>query len=199
MCGSLPQLCTVMPRDGTNVCLIDGAKMKRILYRFAICVVLAAMVAAFATPVFADAPAPDKQTAKFEIKFMENMIDHHAMAVMMAEMCTMMAVHPELIAMCEDIIATQSAEIEMMQMWLQDWYGITYEPDMHMGEMEGYMKMDPAQFEEWFMKRMISHHATAIKEAEDCLEEAYHPELLSNTMQAWLCEWYGVCNYRKNL
>jgi uncharacterized protein (DUF305 family) len=186
--------------------------MNKLFYRSIVVLVLAAMFAAFATPVFADAPAPDKQTAKYEIKFMENMIDHHAMAIMMAEMCLMKAVHPELIAMCENIIATQSAEIEMMQTWLLDWYGIVYEPRMHMGEMEGHMKMDAAQFEEWFMKRMISHHATAIKEAEDCLEKAYHPELLSmcqniivtqqqeiDTMQAWLCEWYGVCNYRKNL
>lgn len=174
--------------------------------------VLAAMLASFAGPVLADAPAPDKQTAKFEIRFMENMIDHHAMAIMMAEMCTMKAMHPELVTLCENIIATQSAEIEMMQAWLQEWYGISYEPKVHMGEMQGLVKMDPAQFEEWFMKRMISHHAKAIQEADDCLEEAYHSELISfcqnmivmqseeiETMQAWLCEWYGVCNYRKNL
>lgn len=170
------------------------------------------MLAAFATPVSADAPAPDKQTAQFEIHFMENMMDHHAMAVMMAEMCTMNAIHPELIALCENIIATQSTEIQMMQTWLQQWYGVNYEPQVHMGEMEAHMKMDPAQFEKWFMKRMIRHHAKAIQEAEDCLEEAYHSDLISlcqnmivmqseeiETMQAWLCEWYGVCNYRKNL
>ena len=46
---------------------------------------LASMMMAFATPVLADAPAPDQQTSKYEIKFMENMIDHHAMAVMRAE------------------------------------------------------------------------------------------------------------------
>ena len=186
--------------------------MNKLFYRSIVMLVLAAMFAAVATPVLADAPAPDKQTAKFEIKFMEGMMDHHAMAVMMAEMCTMQAVHPELIALCQNIIASQSAEIEVMQTWLQDWYGISYEPKMHMGEMEGHMNMDPAQFERWFMKRMISHHAKAIKEAEDCLEEAYHGELISlcqnmivmqtqeiNMMQAWLCEWYGVCSYRKNL
>ena len=52
---------------------------------------------------------------------MEDMIDHHAMAVMMAEMCTMKVVHPELITLCQNIIASQSAEIQMMQTWLQDW------------------------------------------------------------------------------
>lgn len=173
---------------------------------------VAAVFAGFATPVSADAPAPDKQTAKYEIKFMENMIDHHAMAVMMAEMCLMKAVHPDLISMCQEIIATQMQEIEMMQMWLMDWYGISYEPDMHMGEMEGHMMMDPEEFEIHFMKRMIGHHATAVKEAENCLEKAYHPELLSmcqniiitqtqeiETLQAWLCEWYGICGYRQKL
>lgn len=186
--------------------------MNKLFYRSIVILVLAAMFAALATPARADAPAPDKQTAKYEVKFMENMIDHHAMAVMMAEMCNMMAVHPELIAMCENIIATQSAEIEMLQTWLEDWYGIIYEPKMHMGEMQGHMKMDPAQFEEWFMKRMINHHAKAIMEAEDCIEEAYHSELISmcqsiiatqrqeiDTMHTWLCKWYEVCNYRKNL
>lgn len=116
--------------------------MNKIFFRSVVVLVLAAMLAAFATPVLADAPAPDKQTAKYELKFMENMIDHHAMAIMMAEMCLMKAIHPELIATCQNIIATQSAEIEMMQTWLQDWYGISYEPKMHMGEMEGHMMMD---------------------------------------------------------
>lgn len=187
--------------------------MKQLFCRSLIAIALiASLFAAFTTPVLADAPSPDKKTAKFEITFMEGMIDHHAMAVMMAEMCLMKAVHPELIASCQNIVATQTAEIEMMQMWLQDWYGISYEPDMHMGKMEGHMRMDPEQFEKWFMKRMISHHATAIKEAQDCLEEAYHGELISmcqniiaaqsqeiDMMQAWLCEWYGVCDYRQNL
>lgn len=184
----------------------------RVYKSIVVVTLLVSLMAAFATPVLADGPAPEEQTAKYEIKFLENMIDHHAMAVMMAEMCTMSATHPELVALCENIIATQSAEIEMMQTWLMDWYGIAYEPEMHMGEMAGHMNMDPSQFEEWFMKRMISHHATAIKEAQDCLEEAYHPELLSlcqniisaqyqeiQMMQTWLCEWYEVCNYRQNL
>jgi uncharacterized protein (DUF305 family) len=186
--------------------------MNKLFYRTMIMLTLVAMFAVFVTPVAADAPAPDKQTAKYEIDFMEGMIDHHAMAVMMAEMCLMKAIHPELISACENIIATQSQEIEMMQTWLQDWYGISYEPEMYMGEMQGHMMMDPAQFEEWFMKRMIGHHAGAIKEAQDCLERAYHTELINmcediivtqsqeiDMMQAWLCEWYGKCSYRQNM
>jgi uncharacterized protein (DUF305 family) len=187
--------------------------MSKLLYRSMIVFALMAVVfAAGISPVSADAPAPDKQTARFEISFMENMIDHHAMAVMMAEMCLMKAVHPELIATCKSMMMMQSQEIEMMQMWLHHWYGITYEPDMHMGEMEGHMMMDSNEFEKWFMKHMINHHATAVREAEDCLEDAYHAELISmcqdiiatqsqeiDMMQMWLCDWYGMCVYRPNL
>lgn len=187
--------------------------MNKLLYRtVTVLMLVAAMFGVFAHPALAEGLAPDKQAAQYEVKFMENMIDHHAMAVMMAQMCTMKAIHPELASLCQNIIATQSAEIEMMQAWLMDWYGISYEPLMHMGEMQGHMNMDPEQFEEWFMKRMISHHAKAIREAENCLEEAYHLELISmcqniietqsqeiQLMQTWLCNWYGVCEYRQNL
>ncbi len=72
-------------------------------------------LAAFVAPVMADAPAPNSGTANFETKFMTDMIDHHAMAVHMAEMCLEKAVHEELRTTCEEIIATQSQEIELMQ------------------------------------------------------------------------------------
>ena len=66
-------------------------------------------------------PAPDNSTAKYEIDFMTGMIDHHMMAVQMAEICLKKALHEELIAMCQDIIATQTQEIQQMQTWLMEW------------------------------------------------------------------------------
>lgn len=173
---------------------------------FSIVLVLA-LSFAVVSPAFASAPAPDKSTAKFEIEFMQDMIDHHMMAVMMAEMCVEKAVHEELRMVCEQIIATQSQEMMMMQMWLQDWYGITYMPEMdHSGMMHKMMMMEGAEFEIMFMEMMIKHHLGAIKEGEKCLKKAYHPELLSlchniivtqtqeiEQMQTWLCEWYGIC------
>lgn len=187
--------------------------MKTLVHRSLLLLsVLATIFAVFVSPVAADSPAPDSQAAKYEIRFMENMIDHHAMAIMMAEMCLEMAVHPELISTCQDIIVAQTQEIQQMQTWLSDWYGIAYEPMMMMGNMYGHMKMDPVDFEVWFMKNMISHHSKAIKEAEGCLENAYHSELIGvcqnitvtqaqeiDQMQTWLCEWYGLCNYRKTI
>ena len=61
------------------------------------------------------APAPTKPAANFEVKFLTDMIDHHNMAVMMATMCLDKAVHGELEALCNDIVTSQSQEIDMMQ------------------------------------------------------------------------------------
>jgi len=170
-------------------------------------VLVTAMALAVVSPAFASAPAPDKSTAKFEIKFMEGMIDHHMMAVMMAEMCVEKAVNGELRTMCEEIIASQTQEMMIMQTWLQGWYGITYMPEMkHNGMMHNMMMMEGEEFEIMFMQMMIKHHRGAIKEGEKCLKKAYHPELLGlcqniivtqtqeiQMMQTWLCEWYGIC------
>jgi uncharacterized protein (DUF305 family) len=157
----------------------------------------------------ASAPAPSPSTSNFEIKFMTDMIDHHHMAVMMAEMCIAKAIHPELRSLCENIRAAQMAEIEEMQGWLQDWYGITYEPVMKPGDermMERLASLTGAEFEIAFMEMMIKHHEKAIKEGRHCLDKAYHTELRElceniirtqsaeiAQMQTWLCQWYGEC------
>ena len=91
---------------------------------------LTGVAVAAAPPAQASAPAASDQAARFEVDFLTGMIDHHHMAVMMAEMCVEKAVHDELAATCESIVATQSAEIATMQQWLEDWYGISHEPDM---------------------------------------------------------------------
>lgn len=158
---------------------------------------------------FGSAPAPSPSAANFEIKFMTDMIDHHQMAIEMAEICLDKAVHEELRTTCQNIIATQSAETQQMQSWLQDWYGITYEPVMKPGDekmMERLASLSGAEFEIAFMEMMIKHHEKAIKEGRHCLDRAYHAELREMCediiatqsaeiaqMQTWLCQWYGEC------
>jgi uncharacterized protein (DUF305 family) len=157
----------------------------------------------------ASAAAPSPSESNFEIKFMTDMIDHHHMAVMMAEMCIAKAIHPELRSLCESIRSAQMAEIVEMQAWLQAWYGISYEPMMKPGDqqtMDRLAVLSGGDFEIAFMEMMIKHHEKAIKEGRHCLEKAYHPqlrELCQNIittqsaeialMQTWLCQWYGGC------
>lgn len=159
--------------------------------------------------VVASEPAPRQSTTQYEITFMQGMIDHHMMAVMTAELCIDKAVHGELRSMCEQIVATQTQEIETMQAWLESWYGVTYDPAMKPGmmkEVERLAALDGADFEIAFMEMMIKHHEGAIREAQHCVDRAYHAELIALCediiaaqeaeilqLQSWLCEWYGEC------
>lgn len=157
----------------------------------------------------ADAPAPSPSRARFEVRFMSNMIDHHMMAVMTGEMCIEKAIHDELRAACEQIVTSQMQEIETMQMWLHHWYGITHEPQMTPGmqrQMDKLAALSGAEFEIALMTMMIRHHWQAIVKASQCVDKAYHGELIAMCedimaaqsaeiieMREWLCSWYGVC------
>ena len=54
---------------------------------------------------------------------MEMMIKHHEKAIKEGQHCLDKAYHTELRELCQNIIATQSAEIALMQTWLCQWYG----------------------------------------------------------------------------
>ena len=154
-------------------------------------------------------PAPRPSEENFEIRFMTTMIDHHMMAIEMAEICLEKAVHDELRETCEDIIATQRQEISTMQAWLRDWYGISYEPTMKPGDekmLERLASLSGAEFEIAFMEMMIKHHEKAIKASRHCLDKAWHTELREMCediiatqaaeiaqFEAWLCQWYDRC------
>lgn len=63
------------------------------------------------------------QNAKdFDRTFIEEMIPHHQMAVMMAQMVLTNSHHPEIQRLAESIITTQTSEINQMQQWYQTWY-----------------------------------------------------------------------------
>ena len=159
----------------------------------------------------ADGPASRRSQARFEVSFMTEMIDHHAMAIEMGMLCVERTVHPELKQLCEEMIATQSAEIEEMQNWLQDWYGVQHEPEMgprDERELEILASWSGAEFEIEFMQMMIRHHAIAVVRAANCVRRAEHEELIEmchhmmeaqleeiRTMLTLLCEWYDMCHH----
>jgi uncharacterized protein (DUF305 family) len=163
------------------------------------------------SPALATGPAPDRAQARYEVFFMQDMIDHHAMAVHMAMMCQEKAVHPELQTLCANIRNTQTTEIMQMQSWLLQWYGVSYQPQMSQGhhhQMHRLHSLPAEQFEIEFLKRMIRHHWGAVIKGSQCIDRAHHPELIDlcqnivttqtaeiTLMRTWLCQWYGLCNY----
>ncbi|HYO87581.1 MAG TPA: DUF305 domain-containing protein, partial [Candidatus Limnocylindrales bacterium] len=84
-------------------------------------------LAAVTGAALADGPIPGR-AGRAEVRFLEGMIDHHQMALDMANHCLDRASTDEVRALCEAVIAAQTPEIEQMQGWLLDWYGIDYQP-----------------------------------------------------------------------
>lgn len=57
----------------------------------------------------------------FDRAFIEDMIPHHQMAVMMASMLKNGTDRPEMKKLADDIIAAQTSEIDLMRKWLNEW------------------------------------------------------------------------------
>lgn len=66
----------------------------------------------------------DLSAAKpFDKAFIEQMIPHHQMAIMMSQMAGNSTSRPEMRDLTQSIIDVQSTEITMMQAWYDEWYG----------------------------------------------------------------------------
>jgi uncharacterized protein (DUF305 family) len=184
-------------------------KMKSTLLKMVWPAFLVTAALTVAPPCSANAPAPHRSQQVFEIRFMQDMIDHHAMALMTGMLCEERAVHEELRELCEMMVEMQAKEIEMMQTWLWDWYGIKHEPQMKPGHQRMIQKLaalDGAEFEIEFMRHMVRHHAGAVVAGLNCIDRAYHEPLIElceemvemqlaeiYMLKEWLCEWYGIC------
>ena len=179
--------------------------------------VMSALIAGAATLLVApaanaDAPAANPAAAQFEIEFLEMMIDHHQMALHMSDLCLDRAVNEDLVDLCGRIAGSQAAEIEEMQGWLLDWYGIEHEPMMgdpaHHEHMMHLEMLSGEEFETAFLQMMSEHHAMAVEDGTECLRSAEHRELRGlcrnivaiqlreiAQMESWLCRWYGDCRF----
>lgn len=128
----------------------------------------------------AGSPAPDESAARFDVRYLQETIDHHQMAINMAELAIDRAINNDLRALAQNIVANQTEERETMQTWLKDWYGFESEPEMNPGE-ERMMKemsiMKGAEFEITFMRQMTMHHMAGINDAVPCTASAGHVEL----------------------
>ena len=63
-----------------------------------------------------------KSETEFDRAFILQMIHHHEMAVMMAQMLQASTQREEMKQLASNIITSQTSEIEMMRGWLKSWY-----------------------------------------------------------------------------
>lgn len=149
---------------------------------------------------------------ELEIRYMKFAIDHHGMGFRMAGICTRKAIHRPLVELCERNREDQSKELDQMQRWLLDWYGISYRPvlsptdEQMLDEMKSMKRPD---FEMTFLKTFSRHHHMIVERSRPVAQEAAHAKLRAmaamiveaqtrdiRRMLRWLCDWYGDCKPR---
>lgn len=137
-----------------------------------------------------------------DARFIVMMIPHHQGAIAMAELALSRARRPEIKALAQRIIASQSREITEMRQWFRQWYGtdvpvwgIGSGYGMGMGHgmgMGGGMGMGSAMpgmatslealksapdFDRAFIEQMIPHHRMGVMMASHAEWNTQHPQL----------------------
>lgn len=112
--------------------------------------------------------------------FMEQMIPHHEDAIIMSELALKKASRQEVKDLAQDIIDSQSKEIEKMKKWYKEWFGkdlptgsevmnvhgMMSARGMHMGMMGDASDIERLEtidnFDKAFLEEMIPHHQMAV-------------------------------------
>lgn len=151
--------------------------------------------------------------------FIEQMIPHHADAIAMGHLALENAEHQEIKDLGQNIIGTQSAEIDQMKRWYQEWFN-TSVPDifsgtshgMDSGMMHGGMMNNESDieslrtakpFDKAFIEEMITHHQMAVMMAQMLKPSTTRPEMKQladdiieaqtkeiEQMRNWYSQWY---------
>lgn len=141
-----------------------------------------------------------------EHDFLTHMIPHHQEAVDTAIYLRDNTERPEMKRFAEDIIKTQSVEIEQMTAWLETWYpheqhSVEYQPMMRNLE-----NLKGAALDRAFLQDMIPHHMSAVMMSQHLLAQglAEHEEVAAlagsirdsqrneiHMMMQWLAAWDG--------
>jgi uncharacterized protein (DUF305 family) len=159
-------------------------------------VALITLVLSVFASALADGPT-EGRAGRAELRYMEGMIDHHQMAVDMANDCLVKVSSEELKTICQNVIDAQTAEIAQLQDWLLSWYNVQYapvammaeddgmehggmdhggmdgmphtDPAMMMGMMAGLNRVEGIDYDIAWAESMIDHHDDAIHMSERLL------------------------------
>jgi uncharacterized protein (DUF305 family) len=126
-------------------------------------------------------------TQPFDLRFLDQMVPHHQMAVYSAQMIAGSA-HPELRDLARRMTGAQQAEIEQMGQWRRSWFpNAAAAPSFAMmgegmmsgsgGMMAGGMMGNQEQVDRRFLEMMIPHHEAAIGMARQALDESRRAEV----------------------
>jgi uncharacterized protein (DUF305 family) len=145
------------------------------------------------------------ESIESEHDYLVHMIAHHEEAVSSANILKANTQREEMKKFADDIIKTQSAEIEQMKIWLNTWYpnedhAIDYQP-----MMRDLTNLQGDALDQAFLQDMIFHHMDAVMMSQQLITSGFdkHSEIIPfaetirNTqrdeihmMRNWLVEWF---------
>lgn len=106
--------------------------------------------------------------------FIDGMVPHHEMALMMADDALAKAKHAELKTFAQRVKDDQTREISQMKQYRQQWFASDATPPMDHSQMES---MPPGpEFDRMWSEEMITHHQSAIDMANRALTTAARSE-----------------------
>lgn len=119
-----------------------------------------------------------------DLLYIDGMMPHHEMAVMMAEHELEHGSRPQLKAIAQKIKASQMEEITLFKSMRKALTGQEKSPetkDQHMeDDMKKMMDLMGAQMDSYFIQHMIPHHAEAISMAHRALPYLRNSDLVQN-------------------
>ena len=140
-----------------------------------------------------------------EYAYLTEMIAHHEEAVAAAQELER-SPRAEMREFGESIIASQSAQIDLMEQWLTDWYPTRSGEAEYQPMMRDLTGLSGDRLDRLFLQDMVGHHMGAIMMSQRLLmgggADHEQVEVLAQTirdeqhaeifqMQQWLNEWFG--------
>jgi uncharacterized protein (DUF305 family) len=121
---------------------------------------------------------PTQQQAEYEIWFLESMIDHQAQAIQIANMSQGRTDNPYILEAAASVVNERSEQIQTMQNWLQNWYGVSYQPNPS-NAGAALVNLSGPSFDWAFMNALARNNNIAVREAARAQTLAVSPDLQS--------------------
>jgi uncharacterized protein (DUF305 family) len=138
----------------------------------------------------------------FDQQFIDTMVPHHQLEIELARIALTRAQHDELRALAQEIVDTQTVEINDMQEWRQDWFGSRATPPMGGAAEIAALRAAPEPFDIAFIDALLPFHQQAIDLANRAILEAGQQDVLdlagailashsrqSLLLQSWRRDW----------
>jgi uncharacterized protein (DUF305 family) len=143
--------------------------------------------------------------ATSEAGYLAEMVAHHREAVTAARELAR-SDRPEMRRLGEDVVRTQTAQIEQMTAWLDDWYpdqslDVGYEP-----MMRDLTDLSGDRLDRTFLVDMVPHHMAAVMMSQHLVVRGSEHDEVADlareirdeqraeifVMRRWLADWFGV-------